>query len=181
MNIEIKSRWRHKFNKKAVIVDNVDGSGMVTASFVDKASQIYGASFMMDGIKFQNMFSVIDSVKPMETNTSKQDQFVEAFNALANEAHSTGVQKGWWDKERNNGELIALCHSELSEALEALRHGNPPDDKVPEYTGVEAELADCIIRIMDMAAARNWHVAEALVAKMAMNKTRPKMHGGKVF
>ena len=84
-------------------------------------------------------------------------------------------------RNKNDGEMIALMHSELSEALEALRHGNPPDDKIPEFSGVEAEIADTIIRAMDLAAARGWRVAEALVAKMEMNKGRSVKHGGKLF
>lgn len=107
--------------------------------------------------------------------------FVSSFNQLAGEIHQTAVSKGWWDTERNNGEIIALMHSELSEALEAIRHGNPPDDKLPEFTGAEAELADVIIRIMDMAPGRGWRIAEAVVAKMAYNRTRPHKHGGKAF
>lgn len=113
--------------------------------------------------------------------TPDTQTFIQAFNHIADRIHITAVEKGWWEKERNDGEVIALMHSELSEALEALRHGNPPDDKIPEFTGVEAELADVIIRIMDMAPARGWRVAEALVAKIAFNTTREHKHGGKAF
>ncbi len=68
-------------------------------------------------------------------------------------------------------------HSELSEALEAMRHGNPPDDKIPEFSGVEAELADAVIRIFDYAGARGLRLGEAIVAKAQFNKSRPPKHG----
>ena len=38
---------------------------------------------------------------------------------LQKQVHENAKEHGWWDgEERNFGELIALCHSELFEALE---------------------------------------------------------------
>ena len=39
------------------------------------------------------------------------------MNKFAAEVHQNAVEHGWWDEERSFGEIIALCHSELSEAL----------------------------------------------------------------
>ena len=108
-------------------------------------------------------------------------EFVELWNIQAKNAHETAICKGWWGTDRNDGECIALIHSELSEALEAMRHGNPPDEHIPEYGSLEVELADAVIRIMDFGQARRLRVAEAILAKMEYNKTRPHKHGNKEF
>lgn len=111
------------------------------------------------------------------TQTAEEGLFINGFRALARRHHRAMQEKGFWDDPRNQGELIALMHSELSEALEAARHNNPPDDKIPQFTGLEAELADVILRIMDFASAYNSHVAEAVVAKMEYNLSRARKHG----
>lgn len=87
-------------------------------------------------------------------------------------SHETAAEAGWYDVgERNVGEVIALMHSELSEALEAYRR-DLMDDKLPHRPGIEVEFADCILRIMDTAAAMNLDVAGAVIEKNRFNQTR---------
>ena len=93
-------------------------------------------------------------------------------------AHKTATDAGWYRDpatgepvKRNFGEVVALMHSELSEALEADRKGLK-DDNLPHRDGREVEFADCIIRILDTAAALGLDVAGALIEKNRINQTR---------
>lgn len=109
-------------------------------------------------------------------------EFRQEWNLIQAEVYALAVSKGWHYPPREDGTLIALIHSELSEALEALRSpGILMDEKCTAYQVVEVELADAVIRIMDYAASREYDVAGALLAKHEYNRTRSQRHGGKQF
>lgn len=94
------------------------------------------------------------------------------ISELIKECHKVASGKGWWDEPRNDGELIALMHSELSEALEAMRNRAGQDC-------LAEELADCCIRIFDYCGSRQIDLEAALLKKIEYNKTRPYRHGKK--
>lgn len=47
------------------------------------------------------------------------------LNNFADAVHENAVKHGWWDTERGLPEVLMLCVSELSEALEEYRRGRP--------------------------------------------------------
>lgn len=107
--------------------------------------------------------------------------FVASWKEVAVKVNATAHEKGWYDEPPPDGTRIALMHSELSEALEGLRHGNGPSDHIPLFNCAEEEFADVVIRIMDMSVEKGWRIAEAIEAKRAFNAGRQHKHGGKAF
>lgn len=116
---------------------------------------------------------------------------------LVTKAHENAKRKGFYDQEKNIGEALMLIVSELSEALEADRHGRRSkktwelvNHRVVDCTGLkphdfacevkdtlEDELADAAIRIADLAGYLGIDLEAHVIAKMAYNETRPQKHG----
>jgi len=109
----------------------------------------------------------------------RSNQTVLSLADMQREIHKTAKEKGWWDRPREAPECIALMHSELSEALEAYRVGNPISEKIAPFSQMEEEFADVIIRILDFAEHAGFEIEKALAVKMAYNERRPYRHGNK--
>jgi NTP pyrophosphatase (non-canonical NTP hydrolase) len=108
---------------------------------------------------------------------SYESPFVVQFRALQNVIHENALNKGFWSNNDNKGEKICLMHAELSEALEAIRDGDPPDKHLPQYPSSAVELADAVIRIMDYCKRYNLPLVEAILDKIDYNRSRPYKHG----
>lgn len=128
-----------------------------------------------------------------------------SIKKLQQEVHDSNAVAGWWTdltsglnlvEEARLGtrlgkaivaEKLCLIHSEVSEAMEASRK-NLMDDKLTHRKGVEVELADAVIRILDLCGALNLDLDGAIKEKLIFNLTRPdhkienrKAAGGKAY
>lgn len=96
--------------------------------------------------------------------------------------HANATNHGFWDPPRNIGEALALIHAEVSEALEAYRDADMDThttaDGKPEGFGVE--LADIVIRVLDLAQGLDYDLALLMANKHVYNLTRTYKHGKRI-
>lgn len=89
------------------------------------------------------------------------------INDFVQQCHETAKQHGFWDQPREVGTLIALIHSEVSEALEA--------DTCAEFC---EELADICIRIGDLCGGLGIDLEESIQEMNEMVKDDPDLAAG---
>lgn len=100
-----------------------------------------------------------------------KEQVIEALMILQKRIFQQNVTAGWWDNPREDGTILCLIHSEISEAMEGVRK-NLKDDHLPRREMAEVELADAVIRILDYAEFKGYDIGSALLEKLEYNRTR---------
>jgi hypothetical protein len=133
----------------------------------------------------------------------------QTINDLRDMVHQAAVEKGWWPEkngliQREPAVLHMLMVTEIAEATEEARAGNPPlyyvtndgrvtdgdlggifpltvAGKLQKPEGELIELADTVIRILDYCGAKGWDIQSAIQIKHDYNQTRAHRHGGKKF
>ena len=132
--------------------------------------------------------------KTNKKNTKERRKAMNGLKGLAEKAHKNAKEKGFWavwekwEAKYEEGAIslslleevqellciraLALIHEELSEALKALR-GKDEDNNLPE------ELADTVIRVMDLSGGLGINLEAEVIKKMHKNGSREYKHGKK--
>jgi NTP pyrophosphatase (non-canonical NTP hydrolase) len=115
------------------------------------------------------------------------------LNKIAKNIYEGNMKRGFWDEERNVGETLMLVVTELAEALEAHRSGKlcthgdkvayfESDDLVQGFKSnikdtFEDEVADAVIRLLDMCGGFGIDIEFHVQTKLMYNASRPYKHG----
>lgn len=104
---------------------------------------------------------------------------MEELKVTPKEIHELAISKGWYEPAKSIPEAICLMHSELSEGLEAFR--NHIEEAGPGSGCLSEEMADTVIRIMDMCEYLGLDLFKAINEKHEYNKGRTYRHGNKAI
>lgn len=121
-------------------------------------------------------------------NPKIDQNFGHSFDHVQCWAYRIAKMKGFHDKPRDPLAALMLITTEVAEAAECLRRDpNVPSEHIPDYTAIEEELADIIIRVLDLAEElggegnpeddRHVDIVGAIFAKIAFNSKRERLHG----
>ena len=104
---------------------------------------------------------------------------MKSLNDLAADIHMSAKFRGFYDKPPTPLEAHMLMVTEIAEASETIRNRTQDYmlDRNGKPHGELAELADCLMRILDWCYYREYDIDQAVADKMEYNRQRPYMHG----
>lgn len=130
-----------------------------------------------------------DNVQEQELLTTSPVK-INNLTEMSKEIFISNRKVGWWSEEdlnalarqsiamkysKEGSQLIAsklcLIHSEVSEALEGMRKGLM-DDHLKDEEQLGVELADVVIRVLDLAGACKINIGHLVARKYAYNQER---------
>lgn len=184
-------RWRHK-----LVLENT----------------IYEDNFSYEfNNKYWN-FKTSRGEKMEKPNFELTRDEIETLNRIGEKLHAGAKFNGWWEegKEKSALEVHMLIVSEIAEATEEIRSGNPevyqqqningknvslePDtygylnwsdmaegERIPKPEGEGIEIVDAMIRCFDYGGRKDWKLGDLIAMKHKYNMTRGYRHGGKKY
>ena len=137
------------------------------------------------------LVQVIGDMHELISRVDQLDQGVSMQAKCGKAAQENGWHARFYELESGTDSYIehliskvALISCEASEAIEELRASGDPylsytSNGKPE--GFASELADIIIRSYDLAYMLNIPIDDVIANKLEFNKTRGRMHNGKLI
>lgn len=106
-----------------------------------------------------------------------KETFESAMHVMCMDVAAAMSDKGFEVKLEDSAKQFMLMVTEIAEACEADRHGNPADRDLPRWNAVSVELADAVIRIMHFCGVHSIPIGKIVVEKCRFNEKRPHKHG----
>lgn len=144
---------------------------------------------------YKPLIAAINCVKIAKEYADEQGNQTQVINELAKEVYEGARSRGFFDDEKNIGEMLMLIVTEVAEACEADRIDNNCTVNMQAVNGwiknedfkgsfeqnvkdtFEDELADIIIRVMVLAAFKGIDLEAHIRAKVRYNSHREHKHG----
>ena len=132
------------------------------------SEDIYAYVDVLQEGRGQNFEDMSEQIELPGITSDDRSFFCDGLSNLQQNIRKTMHEKGF--EPSDTPRALALIHSEVSEALEADRKA---EDHFHEFA---EELADIVIRVLDLAQYRSINIALEIRDKMEKNRAGPERH-----